>query len=290
MAFASFIGPALSAFGAYSQSRAANKAADANAAFQQQQFDYQKDLQAPVVEGAKQIISDPSQFAPFARGIQRSAVDAGIAAEGFAKQARDQGRLGQRGIRGFNELANRASTADLLSSTADFQSPYQEALFRQGADAINARSDLDARNQAVANASGGSSLSGQAARRAAAVEGARASELGKLGTQVGQTAFDKALAEAKAQRQYQLGLAGTLQNVGSTGLNQAQQAYNLTSQAGKSAIDAPFLPFNAYGSTVSGYSLPDRQVKVQQNPVLTGVGAGLTSYQDYIKNKNTGGS
>ena len=154
MAWASFIGPALSAFGAYSQSRAANNAADANNAFQQQQFDYQKDLQAPVVEGAKQIISNPQQFAPFTRGIQRSAVDAGRAAEGFAQQGLQQGQTGQRGLRGYNQLADRASTADLLASAQHFQSPYQDALFRRGADAINAQSDLDARNQAVANASG----------------------------------------------------------------------------------------------------------------------------------------
>ena len=163
-------------------------------------------------------------------------------------------------------------------------------MFQQGAGAINAQSDRNRRNQAVANASGGSALSGQAARQAAAIEGARAGELGKLGTQVGQTAFDKGLEQAKAQRQYQLGLAGTLHGVGTSGLGQAQSAYNLASQAGKGAIDAPFLPFNAYGSTVSGYQLPDRQVQVQQNPLLTGVGAGLTAYQAYNNNKNTGGN
>ena len=74
---------------------------------------------------------------------------------------------------------------------------------------------------------------------------------------MGQTAYDKALSEAKAQRQYQLGLAGTLSNVGRSGVGQAQSAYNLASQAGKSAIDAPFLPFNTYGNTVAGYQLPN---------------------------------
>ena len=266
------------------QARDANEANRANFDAEQRAYDYASAKEELPVEGARELLSyygsDQDPFSPF---VGRTAAGSDVAQNiggSYLSNVLPYQQAGLRGVQGVQGLADTSSAQDTLALANEYANPFLQQTYDRGVQSINTQTGDQARQDAIASASRGSALSGQAARLAGAREGARAGAIGNLATQTGSQAFNQGIDRARQQQQYQLGLANNLTGLGSTGLNQAVTGQNLLSTAGQTGISSAFAPFNAYNAAVPGLggvpSVP--QVQPYQSPWATGTGAFLNSF------------
>ena len=266
------------------QARDANAANRANFDAEQRAYDYALAKEELPVEGARELLSyygsadDP--FSPF---VGRTAAGSEIAQNiggSYLSNVLPYQQAGLRGVQGVQGLADTSSAQDTLGLAQQYANPFLQQTYVRGVQSINTQTGDQVRQDAIASASRGDALSGQAARLAGAREGARAGAIGNLATQTGSQAFDQGLDRARQQQQYQLGLANALTGLGGTGLNQAVTGQNLLSTAGQTGISSAFQPFSAYNAAVPGLGgLPGvPQVSPYQSPWATGAGAFLGAF------------
>ena len=118
-------------------------------------------------------------------------------------------------------------------------------------------------------------LSSQKARGQAYIDQARTDALLKAGERAQQVGYDR------AQEDYQkrLGLAGTFQTLGSTGLAQAQEGTQLSTAGAQTGIQAPFQPFNQYSQAVGAAPAVQQPTYGKViDPYTTGLGLGLQAW------------
>ena len=281
------VGGLASAWAGYQGAKAQQSAADQNYAAQQAAFEYEKAKQAPLVQGGQALIEqlgtadDP--FSPFVDRARQSAAQAGGIGQSYLANTQPYQQAGLRGVSGIQSLADTATIADTLGQAQEFQNPFLEATYGRGLRDINRAADKTGRQNAILAAQRGSSLSGQAARRAGAVERQRAEAIGDLAAQTGSQAYTFGLDQARRQRAEQLGLGQTLSQLGGTGLSQATTAQNLAGSAQTAGIQAPFSPLSAYGQVVGvAPALSAPQVQAPINPLQAGIGAGLAGYSSLV--------
>lgn len=266
------------------QARRENETNEANFDAQQRAYDYALSKEELPVAGARELLSyygsadDP--FSPF---VGRTATGSGIAQNvggSYLSNVLPYQQAGLRGVQGVQGLADTSSAQDTLALANEYANPFLQQTYDRGVQSINTQTGDQARQDAIASASRGSALSGQAARLAGAREGARSGAIGNLATQVGSQAFNQGIDRARQQQQYQLGLANQLTGLGSTGLNQAVTGQNLLSTAGQTGINSAFAPFTAYNAAVPGLGgVPQvPQAQPYQSPWATGLGAGILGF------------
>ena len=98
-------------------------------------------------------------------------------------------------------------------------------------------------------------------------------------TRIGADAYKYGQQQGQAFLANQQGLAGNLLAAGTSGLSQAQQASQLGQGSQQYGVQAPFLPFQQYGQTVSAQ--PTAQVPQfgqTKDPFATGAGLGVQAY------------
>ena len=274
----------ISAWGAGRQAREDNRTNAENLEAQQRAYEYAQLKERPSVEGAAHLINyygtDQDPFSPF---VGRTAAGSEIAQNlggSYLSNVLPYQQAGLRGVQGVQGLADTSSAQDTLGLAQQYANPFLQQTYDRGVQSINTQTGDQVRQDAIASASRGDALSGQAARLAGAREGARAGAIGNLATQTGSQAFDQGLDRARQQQQYQLGLANALTGLGGTGLNQAVTGQNLLSTAGQTGISSAFQPFSAYNAAVPGLGgLPGvPQVSPYQSPWATGAGAFLGAF------------
>ena len=275
-----WLGPAASGFAAWRQARETNRANQANLAAQQAAYNQAQKERAPVVEGAQDILSNTENFAPFVEGGRNIANQALTNAQSYGQNVSPYQEAGLEGVEAHRRLAGQQTPEATLGLAGKFFNPYTQATYDLGATDIADKATQQRKALAAQAAQGGTSQSAGAARRLAFAQAARDRELGRLGTEVGSRAFDRALQEARLTQQGQRASAQDLVNLGTTGLNQAVTSQNLGQAASQFGIQAPFLPFQQYGQTigsVSGIPTPPTQ-QVRSSPVGAALGAGTQAY------------
>ena len=241
--------------------------------------------QRPAVEGASRILSgygDPSH--PFQRAVDES-VAASRAAQGVGRtylaNVDPYISSGVRGVQGLQGLADTATSEHTLASADAYTNPFLSKTYDIGVRDIDRRFGDLAREDTVRSIGQGDALSGQAARRRAALEQARAEAVGDLAVRTGREAFTTGLGEARRDQAYRQGLATSLIGAGGTGLSQAASAESLAAGAGQRAIDAPFRPLAQYTQAV-GTAPAAPSVQPVPNALGQGLTAGLAAW-DYLR-------
>lgn len=274
----------LSGFAGYNQARNQNRAIGEQNALAREVYERDKAIQQPIVEGAGNLIRSPGNFSPFVESSRNIANQAQQTASGYGANVTPYQEAGLEGVGALRNLGRTATAQNLLSEAGNFFNPYAEARFRLGADEINRQAEKKAKELAIASSRNLTPLSSQAARQQAFNTQLRDRNLANLGTQIGGQAYDAALNQARQLRQDQTGLAQNLVGLGTTGLNQAVTAQQLGQSAGQSGIQAPFLPFQTYGRTVSGTGLSAPSINPLGSPFGAGVGGFLAGYGSPQKN------
>ncbi len=286
MSWLPIIGGLASAWAGYKGAKAQADANTQNYELQKEQYDYNKAIQKPIVEGAGQLIDTyGSENDPFVSYVQKTGAGSDIAqdvAGSYLSNTQPYQQAGAEGVSGLRNLAGTASAAHTLDQAKAFQNPFTDATYGRGVRDINRASD-DSRRQAAITAAGrGSALSGQAARIAGNIEGERFEQIGDLATKVGSQGYQQSLDQARQQQLQQQGLATQLVGLGGQGLDQATSAQNLLAGAGEAGVGAGFNPLKQYQSTIAGtqaYGAP--QIEASTNPLGAAIGAGLAGYQSF---------
>ena len=275
MSFLSIAAPLASAFLGYrgAQSQANQQAAQNR--LLQQNYAWQKAKETPGVTGAQNALQ--SNFQPFVDLQGRTAVGSGNVAQQYLANVP---HYQQAGLQGLGQLqANLATTPDQQIALGQrFADPYASAQYNLLARDANERAGQDARRSAIQQGRFGA-LSSQAARAQGEIERQRTRELGDIATRVGSDAFRYGQDAGNRYLSQQAQLGQNLLAAGTSGLSQAQQASQLGTGAAQAGIQAPFLPFQQYGQTVSAQpsaSVP--QFGTVTDPFSTGAGLGLQAY------------
>ena len=297
-----FLGTIAPIIGGFLGYRGAKSQADQQAAqnaLLQQQYEWQKSKETPGVTGAQNQLGagryiDPnsgeevaegtegavwqSQFQPFVDAAgQQSVAGSNIAAQYLANTPHYQ----QAGLQGLG------TTQALLGTTPyqqqqlgqQFANPYAQAQYGLLAQDINRQFDRANRERAARSGGRLDALSSQQARLQGQLEKQRQEGLLRAATDIGSRSYAYGQDAANRYLANQAQLAQQLQSAGVSGLSQAQQASQLGQGAQQYGIQAPFLPFQQYGQTVSAQ--PTAQVPnfgTVTDPLSTGVGLGLQTY------------
>ena len=291
--------PVIGGFLGYKGQQDVNAQTAAQNALLRDQYEQQKLERAPIVTGAQDQLQggrwiDPatgqavaqgtpgaqwqSQFQPFVDAAgQQSVAGSNIAGQYLANVPHYQ----QAGLQGLGLTQQLAGFTPFQQQqlAKQYEDPYTEAQYRYGAQDIQDQADNLRRQQAIRDAGRLTSLSSQAARATGQIEASRARSLGELGARLGSEAYRYGQGRAQQELARQTGLAGTLSAYGATGLSQAQQASQLGSGAQRFGVQAPFLPFQAYGQTLGqAPSVNVPQFGTTKDPFATGAGLALQSY------------
>ena len=283
-----WIAPIASGIAGWRQAREANRANEANLALQQRAYEQAQAERAPAVEGASALLEQPAAFQPFVEGGRQTALDAINTARQYG-DATPYREAGLEGVEATRRLAGQQTPEATLGLAGKFFNPYTQATYDLGATDITDKATQQRKALAAQAAQGGTSQSAGAARRLAFAQAARDRELGRLGTEVGGRAFDRALQEARLTQQGQRASAADLVNLGTTGLNLAGSAATLGQAGTQAGIQAPFLPFQEYGRTIGsvGSAPTPYTVQPRTSPLGAAVGAGLSAYNLYNQQPNT---
>ena len=258
-----------------------------------QQYEWQKSKEVPGVTGAQQALQGgywldaqgnqvpegtegatwQSQFQPFIDAASQSAVAGSNIGQQYLSNVPQYQQAGLEGLQAYRNLAGFTPAQqheDLQRyATAAGQGAYNIAAKDINRDALNKDRNL-ARQQGRFGA-----LSSQKARGQAYIDQARTDALLKAGERAQQVGYDR------AQEDYQkrLGLAGTFQTLGSTGLAQAQEGTQLSTAGAQTGIQAPFQPFNQYSQAVGAAPAVQQPTYGKViDPYTTGLGLGLQAW------------
>ena len=289
--------PLISGFLGYKAQQDKNKQIQANNALLKEQYEWQKSKEVPGVTGAQDALSagywvDPatgqpvaegtegaqwqSQFQPFINAAGQNAIAGTNIAQQYLANVPSYQQAGLQGLAGYQHLAS-LSPADQKALADRYSEDYGQSAYDIAATDINRQADANSRNLARDQGRFGA-LSSQKGRANAYIDQARTDALLKAGERARQVGYDRSQAELLRQQ----GLAGTLSAFGTSGLSQAQQASQLGQGSYKAGINAPFLPFQVYGQTVSAQ--PTAQAPTYgftQDPFATGAGLGLQAWQAF---------
>ena len=264
----------------------------------QDQFDYQKQVAAPVITGAQDQLSagrwvdaqgNPvaqgspgaqwqSQFQPFVNAAGQQAIAGSNIAQQYLANAPAYQQAGLQGLGLTQQLAG-FTPFQQQQLAKQYENPYTQAQYKYAAQDIQDQADRLRREQSIKDAGRLTPLSSQAARATGQIEASRAKSLGELGAQLGSQAYQYGQDRADRELGRLTGLAGTLGAFGTSGLAQAQQAQQLGSGAQQYGIQAPFLPFQQYASTVGAApQVQTPQFGTVTDPFTTGAGLGLQAY------------
>ena len=151
---------------------------------------------------------------------------------------------------------------------------YGQGAYDLAAKDINRQADVKNRNLARQQGRFGA-LSSQKARGQAYIDQARTDALLQAGERAQQVGYDR------AQQDYnqRLGLAGSFQTLGATGLSQAQQGTQLSTAGAQTGIQAPFQPFNQYSAAIGNApTVTQPSYGSVTDPYTTGLGLGLQAW------------
>lgn len=285
------------------QSQAQQQAAQN--ALLKEQYEQQKLERAPIVTGAKDQLSagrwiDPktgqpveegtegavwqSQFQPFVDAAGQQAVAGSNIAQQYLANTPQYQQAGLQGLGLTQQLAG-FTPFQQQQLARQYSDPYTQAQYQYGSDAINRQADTIRREQAIKDAGRLAPLSSQAARATGQIEASRARSLGELGAQLGSESYRYGQQAAQNELARQTGLAGTLGAYGTSGLAQAQQAQQLGSGAQRYGIQAPFLPFQQYATTLGqAPQVNAPNYGTVTDPFSTAAGLGLQAY-NLFRNK-----
>ena len=254
-----------------------------------------------------------SQFQPFVDQIGQSAIQAGRIGTQYAQNAPFYHETGLAGLGRYQQLAgyerisvtgpdgqpislenyNKLSPEQKANYTVSgggyndeavynrekaladrYAKDYGESAYNLAAKDINRQADAQSRNLARDQGRFGA-LSSQKGRASAYQDQARTDSLLQAAERARQVGYDK------QQQDYnqRLGLAGTFQTLGATGLSQAQQGTQLAISGAQSGIQAPFQPFNAYSSAIGqAPTVTQPNYGSVVDPYTTGLGLGLSAW------------
>ena len=305
--FGSLAVPAITGFLGYKGQQDANRQTAAQNALLERQYEWQRDKETPGVVGAQDALSGgfyvdaagnpisqddyealteaqranytwSGQFEPFTQAAGQQSVAGSNIAQQYLGNIPHYQQAGLQGLGGIQSLYG-LTPEDQLAVAERFQTPYAEEQYRFAADDIERNADEQRRAAAAQAARRGASFSGQAARTVGQIESQRERQLGQLGADLGAQAYNQAQQQAANYLTRQGQLAQNLQAAGTSGLSQAQQASQLGQGSQRFGIQAPFLPYQTYGQTVSAQ--PAAQVPnfgTQADPFATGAGLALQTY------------
>ena len=151
---------------------------------------------------------------------------------------------------------------------------YGEGAYNLAADDINRKAQQERFGTARQQGRFGA-LSSQKARQDAYTEQGRTDALLQAAERAKQVGYDRAQTDYNQR----LGLAGTFQTLGATGLSQAQQGTQLSTAGAQTGIQAPFQPFNQYSASIgSAPTVTQPNYGSVTDPYTTGLGLGLQAW------------